>query len=213
MHVVENGVDSRTHGAGFVIARILATSRADAAHRSAHGRAGAAQIEAQLIKFVERGLDMLGVGALEHDVAGLSVQSDQARSMLFPDIAQLAQNVGVIVHAGGRHDAQRVEFTAIGELIRNFREAGNDAAAIAEHSDHSAFPVTLAGLVRQFELSQQILHHVGIVLVLGQREALQSGNEARPRAALQLIEVRSNRHRLGHNHVSLVVNAPHPVAV
>ena len=57
-------------------------------------------------------------GADEHDVAGLAVEGDQARALLLPAVAQLAQHVGGVVIAGRRLHAQGVEFLGFREGMR-----------------------------------------------------------------------------------------------
>ena len=107
----------------LVVAGLLAARLADAARRGAQRRAGAAQVEADLVEFVEGLLHVLGRAALEHDVAGLAVEGDQARAVLLPDVAELAQHVGRVVIAGRRLDAQRVEFLRGGILARRPRRS------------------------------------------------------------------------------------------
>ncbi len=128
-------------------------------------------------------------------------------TVLFPDVAELAQHVGVVVHAGGWHHAQRVEFGRVVEdglagFVLQLGEARDHAAAIAEHADGAAFPVALARPVRRLELAQQIDH---VVLVL--RQPFQAGNEARPRPGFELIEHRGGMHLLGHGSLLLAGSA------
>ena len=184
---------------GLVVARLLAARRADAGHRRAHRRAGAAEVEAQLVDRVERRLHVGAGHALEHDVAGLAVERDEAGAVLLPDVGHLAQDVGVVVHPRRRHHPQRVELRRIGKQrlvvgVLRLGEARDHAAAVAEHADRAALPVALARLVGVLELTHQVDH---VVLVL--RQPLQAGDEARPRAALELVEHRSGMHFFGHD--------------
>ncbi len=79
-------------------------------------------------------------------------------------------------------------------LVLQFGEARDHAAAIAEHADRTALPVSLASLVRGFELPEQIDH---IVFVLGQ--TFQTGHETRPLALFKLIQIRSVMQLFRHN--------------
>ncbi len=196
--VVEEGVDDLPVRAGLVVAALLAARGADAAHRGAHRGAGAAEVEAQFVERVEGVLHLVGLGALEHDVARLAVEGDQAGAVLFPDVAHLAQHVGVVVHAGRRLHAQGVELGGVGEdrralVVLQLGEARDDAAAVAEHADRAALPVALLGAVGRLQLTHQVDH---VVLVL--RQALQAGHEAGPGAGLELVEHRRVVRFLGH---------------
>lgn len=189
VHVVEEGVDDLAQPLAFVEAGLLAAGVADAGHRGAHGGAGAAEVEAQFVDLVEGLLHVLGGAALEHDVAGLAVEGDQAGAVFLPDVAELAQDVGVVVHAGRRHDAQGVELGRVLEdrlllVVLDLGEARDDAAAVAEDADRAALPVALAGLVGVFEVAEQVDHDV---LVL--RQALDAGDETGPGARFQLVEI------------------------
>ncbi|MDT4848695.1 hypothetical protein FQZ97_827930 [compost metagenome] len=118
--------------------------------------------------------------------------------MFFPDVAHLAQHIGVVVHAGRRLHAQRVELGGVGELglavgVLEFGEARDHAAAVTEHTDRAALPVALAGAVGGFELTHQVNH---VVLLAGQ--PLEAGHEAGPGAALEFVEHRRVVHLLGH---------------
>ena len=182
----------------LVVARLLAARGADAGHRGADRGARAAEVEAELVQLVERLLDVFAGRALEHDVAGLAVEGNQAGAVPLPDVAHLAQHVGVVVHAGRWHHPQGVELGRIGEdrlagFVLELGEARNDAAAVAEHADRTALPVALARPVRGLELTQQV---DDIVLVL--RQALQPSDEAWPRTALERVEHRGRMHLLCH---------------
>ena len=205
MDVVEEAVDHRLVRLGFVVAGLLAARRADAGHRSAHGRAGAAEVEAHFVDLVPGLLHVFGGAALHHDVARLAVQRDQAGTVLVPDVAELAQRRGVVVHAGGRHDTQGVEFGGILEhrlacFVLDLGEARDDAAAVAADTDGAALPVTLAGLVGVLEVAEDVDH---VVFILGQ--ALEAGDETGPGSGFQLIQVRGGVHGLGHGRSLLVV--------
>ncbi len=188
MQVVDHVVDDHAHGAGLVVARELAACVTDAGLGAAQAGAGAAHVEAILIEGVEGGLDLLGRAALEHDVAALSMQGDQAGAMLLPDVAHRAQRIRAVVIAGRRHDAEGVELGRFRKLVGNFRETRNHAAAIAADADSAALPVAFDRFVGILELSQQILHAVGILVAIRFGEPLQVGNKARPRTIFELIE-------------------------
>ncbi|EWS63192.1 hypothetical protein Y695_03575 [Hydrogenophaga sp. T4] len=126
------------------------------------------------------------------------MEGNQARAVFLPDVAHLAQHVGVVVHAGRRLHTQRVELGGVGELglavgVLELGEARNHAAAVAEHPHRAALPVALAGPVGGFELTHQVNH---VVLLASQ--PLEAGHEAGPRTALELVEHRGVVHFLGH---------------
>ena len=111
------------------------------------------------------------------------MKGNQAGAMPFPDVAQFAQHLRVVVHAGRRLNAQRVKFFGGGEHVCHLGESGNHATAVAKNPDRATLPIALAGLVRVLQLTHQIGH---VIIVFGQ--AFQASDEARPRPALQLIE-------------------------
>ncbi len=190
MHFVEEFVDDRAVRLDFVVAGHFAARVSDAAHRGAQSRAGAAEVEADLVEFVEGLLHVFRGAALEHDVAALAVEGDQAGAVLLPDVAELAQQIGRVVKAGGRLHAQRMEFLRGGKFRRDFGEARNDAAAIAEHRYGAALPEAETFLVGMLELAEQVVHHRGVLLVAGVAQPLQAGDEARPRPGFELIQIR-----------------------
>ena len=202
MHFAQELVDDTAVGADLVIAGMLATGMADAGNRGAKGRAGAAEIEADLrvVQRIEGLLYVFRRAALEHDVAALPVQGDQAGAVLLPNVAHLAQHVGAVMHAGRGLDAQGVEFLGFGKVLGDLRKARDDAAAITEDADRAALPITQPGLVGMLQLTQKVVHHAGIRLVLVGGQPFQAGNEARPGAGLKLVEQRGRvfflRHRV-----------------
>ena len=199
MDVVGEVVDHRAMGAQRVIASLLAAGLTDAACCGTHTGTGAAHVEAHLVQLVPGGLDLIGAAALEHDVARLAMQGDQARAMLFPDVAHLAQRLGVVEEARRRHDADGMEFRGFRELARHFGEARNDARAIAEHADRAALPIALAGLIAVFQLAQQAFHDGGMGLAIHLRQTLQSADKAWPGAGFQLVQHGRGGHLLRHD--------------
>ena len=190
MHFVEEFVDDRAVRLDLVVAGHFATRMPDAAHRGAQGRSGAAEVEAGLVEFVERLLHVFRGAALEHDVAALAVQRDQAGAVLLPDVAQLAQQVGRVMEAGGRLHAQRMEFLRSGKLARDFGEARDDAAAVADHRYGAALPEAETFLIGVLELTEQVVHHRRVGLVGGVAQTLQTGDEARPRPSFEFVQFR-----------------------
>ena len=105
------------------------------------------------------------------------MESDQARAVLFPDVAEFADGGRVVVHAWRRHDTQGVELGCCGEeclavAALELCEARNDTAAVTENADRATFPVAFAGFVGSFKLTQQVNHHV---IIFG--ETLEAGYE------------------------------------
>ena len=199
MHVVQVVVDDGTQRLGFVVARHLATGSTYAGHRGAQRGTRTTEVKAHFVELVEGLLDVFGLDALEHDVAGLAMEGDQAGTTgCRPDVAHLAQQVRGVVHAGGRLDTQGVEFGRLGEqrivvFVLQLGETGDHAAAVAEHANGTALPVAELGLVRGFQLTHQVNHHV---VFLGQ--ALEAGHEAGPRAFFELVQIRGVVHLLRH---------------
>jgi hypothetical protein len=200
VHVVNVVVDDGAQGLGFVEAGHFAAGGADAGHRGAQRGTGATKIEAHFIEFVEGNLDIRSVAALEHDVAGLTMERDQTRTAGFqPGVTELAQQVGGVMHARGRLDAQGVELGRFREhgvagLILELGETGDHATAVTEHTNRTPLPVSLHVLIGRFQLAHQVDHHVA---VLGQ--TLESGHEAGPRAFLELVQIGRINHFLCHS--------------
>ena len=124
---------------------------------------------------------------------------NQTGTVLFPDVAELAQSSGIIVHACRWHDAQRMELGRIFELGRavgvfQFGKARDNTATITEHTDRTALPVPFAGLIGGFELTKQVNHNI---LVLGQ--TFQAGYKAWPFALFELIQIRCVMQLFRHN--------------
>ena len=139
---------------GDLVGAVVAGGRCDRLGRGGGRRAGTAQVKAHFVDRVKRRLHVVGAAALEHDVARLAVEGDQAGAVLLPDVAELAQGICVVVHARRRHHAQGVEFLGLREGLTDFREAGDDAAAVTEDADDAAvFPMGDPVLVRQFKLT------------------------------------------------------------
>ena len=78
VHFVDQPVDDVAVRPHLVVAALFAARVADAAHGSAQRRTGTAHVEAELVELVEGLLHFLRGAALEHDVARLAVQRDQA---------------------------------------------------------------------------------------------------------------------------------------
>ena len=190
MHFVQKLVDDRAMRLHFVVAGHFATGMADAAHRGAQRGAGAAEVETDFVEVVEGLLHVLGRAALEHDVAGLAMEGDQARAVLLPDVAHLPQQISRIMVARRRLHTKRVEFFRGRILARDLGKARNDAAAVSEHRDGAALPVSGLRLVGMLELAEQVVHHRRILLVAGIAQPLQAGHEARPRTAFEFVEQR-----------------------
>ena len=138
--------------------------------------------------------------------------------MFFPNVTELTQGIGVVVHARRGHDTQGVKFGGIlidwlALLILEFGEARDNTAAITVHADSAALPITFFGLVGGFQLAQQVNRHVIVFC-----QILQAGNETRPRAFFEFVKVRSVMHLLCHvfsfrldertSHPYLVFNVP-----
>ncbi|GAO37721.1 hypothetical protein SCT_3157 [Sulfuricella sp. T08] len=122
--------------------------------------------------------------------------------MPLPHIGHLAQQVGGVVHAGRRLDAQGVELGRIGidmflVLVLELGKTRDYAAAIAEHANGTALPVTFSGRVGCFQLTHQVNHHIVVI-----SQALEAGHKAGPWAAFQLVEKRRVVLFLSHGVIS-----------
>ena len=157
VNVVDEVVHQRAVDLVLVGARLLAAGGPDARLRGAHTGTGAPQVEAVVVDVVEEVLGVLGVGADEHDVAGLAVEGDEPRPPLLPGVGELAQHVGGVVVAGRRLDPQGVELARGRELLADLGEAGDDATAVAVHADRAALPVPAPRLVRVLELAEEVV--------------------------------------------------------
>jgi len=189
--VVDEVVHQRAVDLVLVGAGLLAAGRPDARLRGAHARACAAEVEAVVVDLVEEVLGVLGVGADEHDVAGLPVEGDEPRPPLLPRVGELAQHVGGVVVAGRRLDPQGVELARCRELLADLGEAGDDAATVAVHADGAALPVPAPRLVGVLELAEEVVGdpvHAPVVVLVAQ--LLDPGDEARPGTLLELVQHR-----------------------
>ena len=110
--------------------------------------------------------------------------------------AKLAQRAGVVVHARRRHDADGVELLRRRKPVGDLGKTRDDAAPVADDARGAALPVAGLGLVRVLELAEQVHHHVLLL-----RQALEPGDEARPRTALELIQHGGWVRLLGHKPV------------
>ncbi len=191
MHIVGKVVHQQAVGLELIGAGHLATGRADAGHGGPHAGPGAAQVPAVVIDLVEEVLGVFGIGADEHDVAGLAMEGHETGAELLPAIRQLAQHAGGIVVTRRRLHAQGMEFLGLGEGRPDLGEPGNDAAAVAVHRNGATLPIPLAGLVGVLQLTQQAVGHlVDALLRVLVAQTLDTGNETRPGAGFQLIEHR-----------------------
>ena len=183
MNVVNKRVQYLAMSFGLVVAGLLAPCGTDAGHRRTYRRACPAQIKSKFVDCVECILDFRGGSPLKHDVTALAVERNQTGAVFSPCVAKFAQNVGAVMHARWRLHAQSMELGRFGKHAGDFGETRNDPAAITEHADRSALPIAFSGFVRMLQLTHQINH---VVLFFG--KALQAGDEAGPRAALELVE-------------------------
>jgi len=169
-----------------VDARILAAARTHAAARGAHVRARTTQVEADLREIIETRLQPGSRHAQQNDVAGGAVHVGQAAAMFVPDIAQLAQLLGVVKPTRRHVDAHRVELCHRRKFLRQVGVPPDHAAAVAANAhDAAMFPVPDAVNIGPFELTQQVF---GRVVVFGR--PLHLGDETGPGPLLELIEQR-----------------------
>jgi hypothetical protein len=166
VHVVGEPVQQLAVDVVLGAAGLFAPGGTYAGHAGAHARTRATEVPAIFVDLVEEGLGVLGVGTDEHDVAGLTVEGHQTGAVLLPAVAELTQHGGGVEVAGGRLNAEGVEFFGFGEGAANFGEAGDDAAAVSEHGYRAAFPVTLAGFVGVLQLAKQRVGHSADALVV-----------------------------------------------
>jgi len=80
------------------------------------------------------------------------MQSDQASAVLFPDIAELAQSVGIVVHTGRWNDTDGMELGTRRKqwlviVILQFGETRYDTATITDNTNGTTLPEAFPGLV------------------------------------------------------------------
>ena len=192
VNVVGEVVDEQAVCLLLVGAGHFATRCANAGHRGTDAGTGAAEVPAVVVDLVEEVLRVRGVGTDEHDVTGLAVECDQARTVLLPAVSQLAQHGGAVVVARRRLNAQRVEFFRLRECVADLGETRDDTATILIDGDCSAFPVTLAGFVGVFQLTQEVAGYtIDTLIRVLVTQTLDTGDKARPWTAFQLVQHRS----------------------
>ena len=117
------------------------------------------------------------------------MEGDQARAGFFPNIAELAQHLAVIVIPRGRLNAQSMELLGGREFVCNFGETRDDTTAISKHRDRAAFPEAQLFRVGMLQLAEKVIHILGIFFIRI-TQPFQAGDETRPGAGFQFVEIR-----------------------
>lgn len=126
MHLVLIGHGDIVACAHCVVAGPLAARLSDAAGRSAHGRAGSAEIETGSGQLFERRFQLVGLGTEKYDVAGSPMHVGQARAVPFPDIAQSPQRRAGIEPTRGLIHAQSMKLRDLWKLVRHIAVAADN---------------------------------------------------------------------------------------
>src|SRR5450759_1575296 len=172
----------------------LAACRADAATGRAHHGPRPAQVEAVLGQLGKHRLERFGLHAEQDDVAGGAVQVGQAGAVLLPDVAHLAERVGLVEPPRRVVDPHRVELRHLRKLLGHVRVTSDDARAIPADADHATvLPVADAVAVGELENTKQLVSHgaaFGGTLYLA--------HEAWPRTLFEVVQLWSRSSFVGH---------------
>ena len=170
-----------------VVASMLAVARADAGNGGTKVGTRTAEVDLFLRELVEGRLKLFGLAAQHNQVAAGAVNVGQARTVLFPNVANGAQLSGVVEETTRRVKTHGVELGQMRILVSQLAVAADDASAVALNADDAAvLPVTLLGFVGELELVQQVVGH----LVL-RSCGLDLLDEAGPRTLLEFVKQRS----------------------
>ena len=182
-----------------IVAGVLTAGLSEAGFRRAQIGTGTAEVHVHLVgQFVEDFFQLDGLGAQQHDVARGTVHVGQAGTAQIPDVAQVAQELGVIVFARGLGHTHGVEVGHAGELFGLVAVPADNAAAVTEHAhDAAVFPVGFLVVVGKLQHAQQVFGAVRrdlIVKTLGifgprGRFLFDVGHKARPGAAFKLVQL------------------------
>ena len=168
------------HGveAGHLTARLT-----NAALQGAQRRPGTAQVKAGLHVVLGGVEGALCVKAQHQQVTGHAVQLHDAGAVLFTDIGDLTQLLGVIDESRRWDQPHGMELMQVGVLVLLLRYTANDAATIAGDVLYRAVPIVPAILVGLFQLIEQLTDYRSFLGV-----GLQISHKAGPRPLFQLIQ-------------------------
>ena len=181
-----------------VVAGIFAAGLAKTGFGRTQVGAGATKVYVHFMgQLVEDFFKLCSLGTKQHDVTGGSVHIGQTRTTHIPNVAQVAQELAVIVLGSGLGHTHGVEVGHAGEHFGLVAVTADNAATIAEHAhDAAVFPVGFQIFVGKLKHTQQvtrathrnlIVNSSGIFGPIG-RFLLDVGHKARPRAAFQLVQ-------------------------
>jgi len=183
-----------------VVAGIFTARLAKAGFRRTQVGAGTTQVDVHLVgQFVEDFFQLGGLGAEQHDVAGGAVHVGQTGTTQIPNIAQVAQELAVVVLAGRLGHTHGVEVRHAGEHFGLVAVTADNAAAVTEHThDAAVLPVCFHFVVGKLKHTQKVfraVHRDLILNIVGIGRAMRSflldiGYKARPWTGFKLIQLR-----------------------
>ena len=148
-------------------------------------------------QFVEDFFQLGSLGTEQHDVTGGTVHVGQTGATQIPNVAQVAQELAVVVLTGRLSHTHGVEVSHAGEHFGLVAVTADNAAAVTEHThDTAVLPVCFHFVVGKLKHTQKVfraVHRDLIIKTLGVlgpigRLLFDVGHKARPRAAFKLVQ-------------------------
>ena len=136
-----------------VHAGILATPRSDAGAGRPQSRTGTAEIKTRCRQIVKAGLQMIRRRTQQDGITGGAVHVGQPAAVLVPDVAEIAQGIGLVKPSRGMIDPQGVKGLDIGKEVGAVRISPDDAGAVAlDADDTSMLPMADLLLIGKLQL-------------------------------------------------------------
>ena len=181
-----------------VVAGIFAAGLTEAGFGGTQVGAGTTEVDVQLVgQVVEDFFQLRGLGAQEHDVTGGTVHVGHTGTAQIPDVAQVTQELGVVVFGSGLGHTHGVEVGHAGEFFGLVAVTADNAATVTEHAhDTAVLPVGFLFFVGKFQNAQQVFRGISGNLVVepfrigrtGGGFLFDVGHKARPGAAFKLVQ-------------------------
>ena len=199
-----------------VVAGIFAAGLTEAGFGGTQVGAGTTEVDVQLVgQVVEDLFQLRGLGAQEHDVTGGTVHVGHTGTAQIPDVAQVTQELGVVVFGSGLGHTHGVEVGHAGEFFGLVAVTADNAATVTEHAhDTAVLPVGFLFFVGKFQNAQQVFRGISGNLVVepfrigrtGGGFLFDVGHKARPGAAFELVQQGSRMFRHCHTSMSAYFN-------
>ena len=199
-----------------VVAGIFAAGLTEAGFGGTQVGAGTTEVDVQLVgQVVEDFFQLRGLGAQEHDVTGGTVHVGHTGTAQIPDVAQVTQELGVVVFGSGLGHTHGVEVGHAGEFFGLVAVTADNAATVTEHAhDTAVLPVGFLFFVGKFQNAQQVFRGINGNLVVepfgigrtGGGFLFDVGHKARPGAAFELVQQGSRMFRHCHTSMSAYFN-------